>query len=250
MYVEVDDESVWESFPAMTVGRHSNATYKNMCLCLPRPDKGNFEDSLTTILLPEVQRSKALLGPVLRALCQQKGAAKLVYATLEKIREDGSIELIVSNYTVGISTCARAKLWQQAVKLFESMPTAKLHPNVISHSATISACEKGRQWQQALELFEAMPKAKVQPNAISYNAAISACEKGGQWQQALELFEAMPKAKVQPTVISYNAAISACEMGGQWEQASKLFADLPEVVQLADVCSSSATCRTLDASDT
>ena len=110
---------------------------------MPRPEKGNVEDALKTTLLPEVRRSKALLGSFLRAFCQQEGAAKLIYATLEAIREDGSIELIASNYTIGISTCARAKLWQQAVELFEAMAKKNVQPDMISHSAAISACEKG-----------------------------------------------------------------------------------------------------------
>ncbi|CAK9090888.1 unnamed protein product, partial [Durusdinium trenchii] len=142
----------------------------------------NLEASLESMLLPEVRRSKAILQQVLRKLSEQK-RANLLYATLKTIEEDGGIKLEDSNCTVGISTCARAKMWQQALKLLEVMPEMKLQPNVISYNATISACEKGGQWPQALKLLEAMREMKVQPNVISYSAAISACEKGGQWPQ-------------------------------------------------------------------
>ena len=133
----------------------------------------------------------------------------------------------VPSYTTGISMCGRAKLWQEALTLFEAMPKTKNCPSVISYSAAISACEKGGQWQKALILFEAMPKARISPNVISYSAGISACEKGGQWQKALILFEAIPRARISPNVISYSAAISACEKGGQWQEALMLFASMP-----------------------
>ena len=176
------------------------------------------ETNVGIVLLPELRKSREKLQQVLKVFKEQK-KGKLAFATLEAARQDGRIKLNASNYTVGISACSRSQLLEQALKLFEDMPKAKVDPNVISYSATISACEKRGQWQQALRLFEAMPKAKVDPDVVSYSATISACEKGGQCQQALKLFEDMPKAKVDPNVISYSATISACEKGGQWQQA-------------------------------
>ncbi|CAK9090886.1 unnamed protein product, partial [Durusdinium trenchii] len=127
----------------------------------------NLEASLESMLLPEVRRSKAILQQVLRKLSEQK-RANLLYATLKTIEEDGGIKLEDSNCTVGISTCARAKMWQQALKLLEVMPEMKLQPNVISYNATISACEKGGQWPQALKLLEAMREA-MRTAATSFN---------------------------------------------------------------------------------
>ena len=197
------------------------------------------ERNVGSILLPELRKSRETLHQVLKVFKEQK-QGRLAFATLEAVRQDGHMKLTASNYIIGISACCRSKLSEQALKLFEAMPKAKVDPNVISYSAAISACEKGGQWQQALKLFEAMPKAKVDPNVISYSAAISACEKGGQWQQALKLFEAMPKAKVEPDVVSYSAAISACEKGGQWQQALKLFEDMSEAKVHPNVISYSA----------
>eukprot|EP00913_Durusdinium_trenchii_P025930 g24331.t1 len=147
----------------------------------------------------------------------------------EGVRKDGHGSTL-QDYAVSISSCARSKLWKQALRLLELMPKAKLRPNVIIYSAGISACEKGGNWELALNLLStAMPRAKVQPNAFSYNAAISACEKGGQLQHALALFEAMPIATVQPDVFSFSAVISAYEKGGQWEAALTFFQSMPDV---------------------
>ncbi|CAK9092641.1 unnamed protein product [Durusdinium trenchii] len=222
-------------------------------------------------LLDLCRSSPALKSDVFRSLAEQK-EGELAFALLEEIRKDGKIKLNASNYTVGISSCARSKLTLHALRLLKEMPTARVQLSVISHNAAISACEKGRRWQQALELFEdicraelqrsvfsfssaisacekgqqwvvalklfdTMLEVKVQPNVISYNAAISACEKGRQWQQALQFFEAIPK----PEVISYSAAISACEKGGQWQQALNLFESLPQSKTVPDVKMYNAT---------
>ena len=197
------------------------------------------ESEVESVLLPELKRSEEKLPEALKCFREQK-RGDLAFATLNAVREDGTIKLKASHYTQGITACARSKMPQQALELFDDMPRAKVKPHVYSYSAAISACEKGGQWQEALKLFDAMPQSKVQPNVYSYSAAISACEKGGQWQQALMLFDAMPQAKVQPDVISYNSTISACEKGGQWQQALKLFDAMPQAKVQPDVISYSA----------
>ena len=122
------------------------------------------------------------------------------FATLEVLRLEGAVKLTAPDYTIAMSILGIAQMWQQALKLFEAMPQAKVLPDVISFNAGISACEKGGHWQEALKLLEAMPAANVQADVFSYSAAISACGKGGQWQEALKLFEAMPQARVRPNV--------------------------------------------------
>ena len=171
-----------------------------------------IEGNLAATSLPDAASNK-ILRQVVWSFQEQK-QWQFILATLEAVRENAAITPDVSNYAVGQSTCAKAKQWQEALKLFEAIPKGQVQPSVISYNAAISACEKGWQWQHALKLFEAVPKAQVQPSVISYNAAISACEKGWQWQQALKLFWAIPKTKGRPNVISYSAAISSCEKGG------------------------------------
>ena len=114
-----------------------------------------------------------------RNLAQQK-QTRWILQTFKLARLEQNLKLSQRDYTVGISLCGKAKLWQDACQLIEQMTETRVSPNVFSCSAAISACEKGGQWEQALVLFQAMPKAKISPNVISYSAAISACEKGGQ----------------------------------------------------------------------
>ncbi|CAK9046121.1 unnamed protein product [Durusdinium trenchii] len=109
------------------------------------------EGNLGATLLQDIGRSTKKLQQVLAMLREQK-QANLVYAALEAIREDGGMQLNQSNYAFGSSTCARASRWQQALQLFEAMPTAKIQPDVISYSVAISACEKGRAMAASIEV--------------------------------------------------------------------------------------------------
>ena len=113
----------------------------------------------------------------------QKKQAGLIPQAFKRALLDQNLKLSERNYTVGISLCGEAKLWQDACQLIEQMTQTRLSPNIFSYSAAISACEKGGQWEPALALFQAMPKAKISPDVISYSAAISACEKGERFRQ-------------------------------------------------------------------
>ena len=117
------------------------------------------ETNVVTVLLPRIDSNRSLQR-ILKVLSQQR-QGQLAFATLEAVVRAGQIELNAPNYTVVLSSCARSKLWRQALTLLKTMPQAQVLPDVISYSAAISACEKGGQWQEALTLLEAMPKAKV-----------------------------------------------------------------------------------------
>ena len=145
------------------------------------------------------------------------------------------------DFTRGISSCAKFKLWKDACKLLNRMSFARLLPNVYTYSAAVSAYEKGCQWQHALNLFEQM-ELEVQPNVFSYSSMISAFEKGdGQWHQALSFFKLMLREKVRPNVISYNASISACEKAGRWLEALSIFDAILEARVQAQVTTYNAT---------
>ncbi|CAJ1447857.1 unnamed protein product, partial [Effrenium voratum] len=127
-----------------------------------------------------------------------------------------------------ISQCARAKLWQESVRLFAQMRDVKVGPTVFSYNATISACEKCGQWQSALLLFQRMAEAQIRRSVVSYNACLSSLEKGQQWRKALGFFGSMLTGKLSPDVITYNATISSCEKGGQWQRAVALLGAMPK----------------------
>eukprot|EP00435_Cladocopium_sp_Y103_P057366 s1032_g19.t1 len=199
-------------------------------------DQLELNDILQSV---KVAGNAGKLQEILKSLAEKK-KIQLIFVTLELLRDKG-FDFHSSNYLVGISACAKSKLWQHACVLFSSLPQAKLQPDVKSFNAAVSACEKGGQWQQAASYIARMPSANIQPNVITYSSGISACEKGGQWQQALNLFDSMQEGGVEPNVITYSAVISAFEKGGQWQQALSLFDHMTqEDVQPDVICFNAA----------
>eukprot|EP00434_Breviolum_minutum_P037012 symbB.v1.2.032804.t1/scaffold3834.1/size49527/1 len=153
------------------------------------------------------------------------GNAEKIFELFEALQ--GSNALDSHNYTLGISSCGRSKLWQHACWLFaHSMPQSMIQPSVFSYNATMSACRKALAWQQALHLFGEMSskhQVKLQRHVISYNVAMSSCADGAQWQFALELFWGMPLAKIKADIVSYSAIMTTCERVSHWQRALHIF---------------------------
>ena len=225
----------WQDM-AWVVGCHGFQPASTDRMNLRRSDQLELKDILQSV---KVGGNAGKLQEILKSLAEKK-KVQVIFVTLELLRDKG-FDFHSSNYLVGISACAKSKLWQHACLLFSSLPEAKLQPDVKSFNAAVSACEKGGQWQQAANYIARMPSANIQPNVITYSSGISACEKGGQWQQALNLFDSMQEAGVQPNVITYSAVISAFEKGGQWQQALSLFDHMTqEDVQPDVICFNAA----------
>ncbi|CAE7242276.1 unnamed protein product [Symbiodinium natans] len=115
-----------------------------------------------------------------------------------------------------VSACASCAAWQATLDLL------KVGLDVVACSSAITACERGQQWEKAIGLLMEMRKQEVQPNVITYNAAMSACEKGDSWQTAFVLFAEMVELKVSPSVVSYGAVMAACRKASAWERALDL----------------------------
>ena len=95
------------------------------------------ESQVQEVLLPAVKRSRESLQPILKYFASE-GAAVAIFTSLNILQRDyardGGIKLDVRDYTIGISACARSKLWQQACWLFAAMPSAGVQANVFSYS--------------------------------------------------------------------------------------------------------------------
>ncbi|CAJ1450994.1 unnamed protein product [Effrenium voratum] len=156
---------------------------------------------------------RAALGRAVKSLAE-RGRLSLA---LRILGEEG-IVLDAPSFTAGITAFGQSKSWQEACRLFASMPEAKIQQDLISFNATISACKQSLQWQGALQLLGDMARARVRPDAVSWSTAISSCK--GQRSYAWTLFQAM---ETRPDVICYNATINALAAGRQWQPALHLF---------------------------
>ncbi|CAJ1355402.1 unnamed protein product [Effrenium voratum] len=148
--------------------------------------------------------------PRLLKLFTAEKRADLVLPLLQALEDDLGEE----SYTLGVSSCTRSLLWQQALAI---LPKAK---SLQSYHALISACGKDRGWRLAVALFQEMPQAELVPDAVSLTCAIIACGKSLEWQRALDLLDA---GFASPDKICLSAAMSICERGSAWQAGLGLF---------------------------
>lgn len=158
---------------AWVVGCHGKPASTDR-MNLRRSDQLELKGILQSV---KVDGNAGKLQEILKSLAEKK-KVQVIFVTLELLRDKG-FDFHSSNYLVGISACAKSKLWQHACLLFSSLPEAKLQPDVKSFNAAVSACEKGGQWQQALRVLDLMQLSKLVPDPISCNAGISACAACG-----------------------------------------------------------------------
>ncbi|CAL1127201.1 unnamed protein product, partial [Cladocopium goreaui] len=127
--------------------------------------------------MPELKltiKSSRSLDDALTQLSQQ--GESIVALMKSVVQLDGHLD--AQKYTIGISACGRAKLWQEAYSLYEDMPKVKVDPNIINLNALLSAYEKANQWHLALHFFEVMAATGLRaPNRVSFNSMTTALSK-------------------------------------------------------------------------
>ncbi|KAK9823097.1 hypothetical protein WJX72_000242 [[Myrmecia] bisecta] len=129
--------------------------------------------------------------------------------------------------------CAKQKLWQKALEIFEAMKARPHHvrPNTVHFSSLISACGTAGRWQEALQVFQEMKAAAMQdggalPNVITYSALMTACCAGGRPDMAYEVFCEMKAAGIRPDAISFSTLIAGFERHGDMARAVQIHAEM------------------------
>ena len=63
---------------------------------------------------------------------------------------------------------------QATLELYEAMKKAEIKPDVITYGSLISTCAKARDGDTAIKMYEEMRAAGIEPNRILFNVLISA----------------------------------------------------------------------------
>lgn len=74
----------------------------------------------------------------------------------------------------------------------EAIGSAAFHPQAAAFTSLLHMCAKHKLWQKALEVFEGMKKYHpgVVPNTVHFSSLISACGTAGRWQEAMQVSQA------------------------------------------------------------
>eukprot|EP00435_Cladocopium_sp_Y103_P070973 s418_g36.t1 len=193
--------------------------------------------------IPELElaiKSSRSLDDALTQLSQKNQGDRIV-ALMQSVAQLDGKHLDAQKYTIGISACGRAKLWQEAYSLYEDMPRAKVQLNIINLNALLSAYEKSNQWHLALHFFEAMAATGLRaPNRVSFNTMLTALSKAQRWRHAVQTFASLPIESIQPNVISFSAATTCCLQNSQWPKAVGFFDAMPSSHVVPNVISFNA----------
>ncbi|CAL8462083.1 g1614 [Coccomyxa elongata] len=168
---------------------------------------------------PRSQSSGSVAGPAvdMDGLREAVGQATAGTGEVRRAITTATFQPRAAAFTSLIQQCARAKNWQKALEVFETMkeyPAVKA--NYITYSALISACSSCGRWQEAEAQFEDMLAASrsdtdCAPNTITYSSLITACVRGGHLDRAVVWYRKMQESGVEADFIIYSALLSACE---------------------------------------
>ncbi|XP_059063834.1 pentatricopeptide repeat-containing protein At2g13600 [Cryptomeria japonica] len=98
----------------------------------------------------------------------------------------------------------------EALKLFLSMQTGCLNPNVTSWNTIIASCVQKGQVNEISEIFRQMQMAGVKANTVTWNTMIAGHTQRGHEEEALKLFRQMCFTGVEPDSVTIASVFAAC----------------------------------------
>ncbi|BDA50649.1 probable pentatricopeptide repeat-containing protein At3g61520, mitochondrial at N-terminal half [Coccomyxa sp. Obi] len=136
-------------------------------------------------------------------------------------------------FTSLLHMCAKAKLWQKALEVFQAMRDyhPAVRPNTVHFSSLISACATAGRWEEAMQVFSHMKAAAKSdpacaPNVITYSALMTACCAGARPDKAYEVFRSMRSEDIRPDHISYSTLIAGFERNGDADMARQVYDEM------------------------
>lgn len=113
----------------------------------------------------------------------------------------------VITYSAVLSACDKGGQWERSLKLFQEMGESQVLPDSVACGAALSACERGL-WQLALHLLFSMPSAALKLDSICFSSAITSCSRAGRWKEVLNLVQDMLKLGVSDFSIARYEHVS------------------------------------------
>ena len=103
-----------------------------------------------------------------------------------------------------------------------------VQPDVFTYSAAISSCG---QWQMALKLFHTLPEAKIPPDLVSFSSVMTSLQKSVCWQRAFKLFEVIRESQsdTDADVATLGVAVRCCELAGDFPEACSLLQSMGDM---------------------
>ncbi|CAN8244795.1 unnamed protein product [Cochlearia groenlandica] len=129
-----------------------------------------------------------------------------------------------------ISGYASHGLGQEALKVFNEMPSSGIMPNKVTLIAILTACSYAGKVEEGLEIFESMEsKYFVTPTVEHYSCTVDMLGRAGRVDEAMKLIESMT---IKPDATVWGSLLGACRTHSRLDLAEvagkKLFELEPE----------------------
>lgn len=120
---------------------------------------------------------------------------------------------------------SKAKMYNNARKLFDEMPQLNCPRTVFSFNALLEACLKSERYDKIGGLFRELPqKLSIEPDLVSYNIAIKALCKAGSLDSAVYFMDEMEKHEIKPNIVTCNTLLNAFHKSKRFSEAENLWA--------------------------
>ncbi|KFK42575.1 hypothetical protein AALP_AA1G013500 [Arabis alpina] len=134
--------------------------------------------------------------------------------SIEK-RSSGCVKLEDRYFNSLIRSYGNAGLFQESVKLFETMKKMGVSPSVVTFNCLLSILLKRGKTGMAHDVFDEMRRTYgVTPDAFTFNILIRGFCKNSMVDEAFRVFKEMETYKCSPDVVTYNTIIDGlCRAG-------------------------------------
>ncbi|CAN8310802.1 unnamed protein product [Cochlearia groenlandica] len=123
-------------------------------------------------------------------------------------RSNGSVMLEDRYFNSLIRSYGNAGLFQESVKLFDTMKKMSISPSVVTFNSLLSILLKRGKTGMARDLFHEMRRTYgVTPDSYTFNTLISGFCKNSMVDEAFRIFQEMESYKCYPDVVTYNTII-------------------------------------------
>ena len=123
------------------------------------------------------------------------GMPEKAFEAFSHMRESGvEVETSTLNrliHAAGLNGTKDESSVQATLELYEAMKKAEIKPDVITYGSLISTCAKARDGDTAIKMYEEMRAAGIEPNRILFNVLISALGRCDRSEEAIHYFETM-----------------------------------------------------------
>jgi len=155
---------------------------------------------------------------------------------------NSQVTLDTGVYNALLSAAVNAGRYNDAVEIFERMPTDGVRRNVTTFNAMLTSLGRQRRIRDMEAMFLSMQRAGILPNETTYSGLITSHGNIGNIDRALELLHHVIIApRLRATTVIFNSALGACVKAGSLEGTQRVL----RVMKSEGVLSTLVTYNTL-----